>query len=164
MSRKGFIVALVTLVACLGLVLGCSNSSDSSSDSHSYSDTDTQNAIDAYTAGTTAAESNIGGSGDAYATLTGGVSGTTYNYTIYLANYTDSSTGITVNGTLAWTIDTSTYNFSIVGNLTFSGTTVSTIAFNMSYTSSAYSGTYTITYTDGSSWTYDLATGAFTES
>ena len=80
-------------------------------------------------------------------------------YVFYFNGYT--SNGITCNGSLAMVLATG----KIDGTISFSGSNVATIIYNAVNTSKTpNTGTYTIVFTDGSTWSYDFATGDFTAS
>jgi len=171
MKHKSYLIAVLTMVCCFGLILGCSSPTSSSGSggsgsgggtTHSYADA--SSASSAFSSGFAAAASNIGAtSGPAYVTVSTS-SGSSMSETFHFNNY--SSGGVTMNGSLAVVVNTSTYAETINGTLSFSGsTTVSQFIYNnITFSGSAYSGTLQIKFTDGTTYTYDYGTGTFTQS
>jgi hypothetical protein len=154
---KKYLIALIALAVVFGSA--CSNSSGGGGSDHSSSDV--APAITALNSATGTAYGS--GSGSAYATIDSSTA-TSASGTLWFVNYTDGSSGITLDGSLTFSIDTSTLIMSLSGTINFSGDTVvsklvySNIIFDLN--SYSISGSCIIYFTDGSSATYDLATGA----
>lgn len=138
-------------VACLALAISCSsNGASGGGTTHTYADASTE--MTALSAGLGVAETNT--SGPAYYNYSSNV------YTHYFNSYTNS--GITINGSLALNMSSSPY--TEIGTFNFTGGTVKQIIYNVSInpSTSTMSGTYTIKFTDNTSWTYNLSTHTFT--
>lgn len=152
--KKIPLLALAFLVV-LGFA-ACGNPASGDS-SHSFSDSSTSAAMMCYSGGISDAALSTDSLQSAYYT------GTPSNATFHFSNYV--SGGITLNGSLSYMTTTSPINTtSINGTLRFTGSTsVSKIIYsNVGVAGSALTGTLTITYVDGSSWSYNYATSTFT--
>jgi hypothetical protein len=153
----------ILVVVTLGFFAACSSSGGATT----HTSADMSSALSVYETGLTASEMNYTGTtGTAYSTM--GISGTIYSYTCTLNGYSDGSSGVTMSGTLTVVYDSSTNIETLNGTLSFSGSTeVSSFTFNsvtINLTSSAMSGTWTVAFNDGTSGTYNFATGTYTQS
>lgn len=144
---------LIFLVS-IGLVLalsGCSNPAQGGSSGWTYADASPE--MTAYSLGLIAAAGSTESTDPAYSTT--GENGTVFNFNEY------SDNTITINGSLSVTYEGDTMTMD--GTLNFSGGSVSSIVYN-SICIAPMSGSMVITFTDGSSWSYNYATGAFSGS
>lgn len=142
----------LTLLVMIGLVLalsGCSNPAQSGSSDWTYADASLE--MTAYSTGIMAAAVSTESTATSYMTM----EGTDIEY--HFNNYTDGT--ITINGSLSVTYDEN-FAMTIDGTLNFTGGSVDSIAYN-NIRLSPMSGTLVITFNDGSTWSYNYATGAF---
>jgi hypothetical protein len=163
---RNMCISATALALCAALALSCSNTSSGSpgtgdpgtgnpgtggTPSHTYGDAST--SFSALTSALVAAGQTTNSSASAYYTTDGTVF--VYHFNSYASN------GITCNGSLTMTLATGNIN----GTITFSGSNVSSIAYNNVNTATTpNSGIYSIVFTDGSSWSYNYATGIFSGS
>jgi len=89
-------------------------------------------------------------------------SGTSLTCDYHLNGYSNS--GLTLTGTITSVVSTAPSSTSTTGTVNVIGGTVTKIVYNYGSTGTVLSGTRTYTFSDGSTWVYNIATGAFTKS
>jgi|WetSurMetagenome_2_1015567.scaffolds.fasta_scaffold698894_2 hypothetical protein len=149
---KSRAIIIYALIACLALIVSCSDGG-SSSPSHTVNDESVTDAISLWMGGSL--EAALMPTASAYTTLNSGV--TTYTF----VNYTDTTNypGITMNGSF-----TENATYMVNGTLTYTGMDVVSLTFtNLIMTSGSESGTMTFTFTDGTSWVLNYATQTFSQ-
>ena len=152
MFKKFHLITIVVAFCCVVVFLGCPSGSGGGGGGgtlHTYADASPE--MTALFSGL--ADAAVHTSGSAYITTSSSVS--TYHFSNYVYN------GITLNGSL--TLDTTSFPETEIGTINCTGGTVSQIIYNIYISSSSVvTGTYTIKFNDGTSWSYDYGTGTFT--
>ena len=153
MFKKFHLITIVVAFCCVVVFLGCPSGSGGGGGGggtlHTYADASPE--MTALGNGLAAAAGSTNPSSSAYYTYSNPI------FTYYFNNYV--SNGITLNGNLA--INMSSPETEI-GTINCSGGTVSQVIYNVSISGAVYSGTYTIKFTDNTSWIYDFGTNTFT--
>lgn len=126
--------------------------------SHTYADSG--NAELALTYGMTAGVGVTSTSATSYTSQS--TTSTSLTVVYHLNGYTYG--GLTLNGTITSIVSTSPKSTSYKGTVTVSGGSVTKIVYDYGSTGTAgFTGTKKFTFTDGSTWSYNMATYSFTQ-
>lgn len=153
MISKSSLFMAAAAMGLLGLI-GCpsATSGNGGRTSHTYADAVTE--LTSCAAGLSAAAATQDPSASAYCIP----SASPLGYVCYLNDYV--SNGITINGSLR--VSQASILLFRSGTLNCRGGSVSQIIYDTLGAAGSNSGTYTITFNDGSSWVYDLDRKTFT--